>query len=849
MPIDWENLLISYLHDPPDKALDIRRHKHRAARYLTILLKRTVDADVVHRATRIEDWFASDYERIYLPKAGAHKEYAVDPQNGKLRIVHPLSGTESALSVDNITEDAITCQQKKIELNSVNPQERFLIIWRFLREYLSQINPDISFLPADTRLPDATIWNHLDISSGFRAVQTNRATRYALLAFALSPVQGFIANSRSLRDLWAGSYILSYLTFAAMKPLIDEFGPSVFVYPMLRNNPLLDNYLCKNYQTYKESINQDALNESLKIASIPNKFFALVPGDSSDEWVARIKQAAEDEWQRVASDIHKAINKEFTDLPHSANWSAKWDWQVQNYFDITAIALPTSNINDRDIAQWLDGKDCLSEVFESIHNLQRLQSLIPVADRYTGIDNIPILNNPGLWQAENKLTSRLLDAIRCVRRIPDNSPARLQTDISGMCSIFGVFEQMGPSNLADSARFWKEAAHRQFVKKNERLSALGLIKRNIHKLPGFDFIGSFPDTATIAATLWLNDTGINPDDYWKEGYWSGQWLHWQKIDEEEDQSPGVELFKRIKDQRKKCPVPTYYAVIMLDGDHMGQWIQGEKSPTLRKILDPKLIEYFDKRRNNPTGTDLLNTRKPVSPALHASISEALANFSLYAVPDIVKENKGTLVYAGGDDVLAFLPTEKVIECASALYRTFRGEDSVPPGYYSKGNKKYLMMGKTATASAGIVIAHYKEDLRDVLIEARRAEKRAKNAGRDRFCLSIMRHSGEHSTAIAKWEFAGALSKFIRAFKNGASDRWLYRLRSDVPVLEQFDSVAFISEASRQIAHSGDETTKIQLGDLIRPAWEQFSSDRSSAGSIAEFLTLLQSASFLTRGRD
>ena len=34
MSADWDLLTTAFLHDPPDKALDIRGHERRAARYL-----------------------------------------------------------------------------------------------------------------------------------------------------------------------------------------------------------------------------------------------------------------------------------------------------------------------------------------------------------------------------------------------------------------------------------------------------------------------------------------------------------------------------------------------------------------------------------------------------------------------------------------------------------------------------------------------------------------------------------------------------------------------------------------------------------------------------------------------
>jgi CRISPR-associated protein Cmr2 len=48
-------------------------------------------------------------------------------------------------------------------------------------------------LPAETRMPDHTIWDHLDITSALVPTIESGA---ALLAFKVAPVQEFIEKSR-----------------------------------------------------------------------------------------------------------------------------------------------------------------------------------------------------------------------------------------------------------------------------------------------------------------------------------------------------------------------------------------------------------------------------------------------------------------------------------------------------------------------------------------------------------------------------------------------------------------------------------------------------------------------------
>ena len=60
-----------------------------------------------------------------------------------------------------------------------------------------------------------------------------------VLTISLGPVQGFIATARKTRDLWGGSYILSSLSKAAAKALVEESSVEV-IFPGLDSPSRLD---------------------------------------------------------------------------------------------------------------------------------------------------------------------------------------------------------------------------------------------------------------------------------------------------------------------------------------------------------------------------------------------------------------------------------------------------------------------------------------------------------------------------------------------------------------------------------------------------------------------------------
>ena len=141
---------------------------------------------------------------------------------------------------------------------------------------------------------------------------------------------------------------------------------------------------------------------------------------------------------------------------------------------------------------------------------------------------------------------------------------------------------------------------------------------------------------------------------------------------------------------------------MFDGDRMGE----------------KLDRFGEKREA---------TRK---------VSQVLSAFALKRVKAIVESHDGTLVYAGGDDVLAILPSTKAIACAQDIRKAFREEGAA-----------FEFDG-----SCGIAIGHKKAPLQMLVREARRMEGVAKSRyGRSALAIALYKRSGEIIEWGCKWD--------------------------------------------------------------------------------------------------
>src|SRR5262249_8159999 len=91
----------------------------------------------------------------------------------------------------------------------------------------------------------------------------------------------------------------------------------------------------------------------------------------------------------------------------------------------------------------------------------------------------------------------------------------------------------------------------------------------------------FSDTATTAALKWLElGSGLDWRTWQRKGCWSGQWLHWATPDQDPDEDPCPDKLWNLIQRHKAAhgKPPAYYAILMLDGDRLGELLRGSKDP-------------------------------------------------------------------------------------------------------------------------------------------------------------------------------------------------------------------------------------------------------------------------------
>ena len=171
------------------------------------------------------------------------------------------------------------------------------------------------------------------------------------------------------------------------------------------------------------------------------------------------------------------------------------------------------------------------------------------------------------------------------------------------------------------------------------------------------------------------------------------------------------------------------------------------------------------------------------------ISTALAAFTEHVDP-IVRSYGGKTVYAGGDDVLALVPLDRVLSAATALRQYYLAafeaqfQDTPRPKDHEGNPLK-------TTISAGIVFAHFSTSLRAVMTEAHHLlDDVAKDGnGRDSIAASVLTSSGRTVLWCSSWTETNTsqtipeiLQDLSEAFNDEFASQFFYNVRQRFEVL-------------------------------------------------------------------
>jgi CRISPR-associated protein Cmr2 len=575
--IFWQTKIWGLLHDPALKALHTNSGRggnscwHKLA-VMQAWVDQGLDPETVQRKAleqiHLADLIASASDRGALGSLSVSEDYApAGDRTRGLKLFHLLSGASQDFKLSEGHHQAMLQTSRKQYLNDIeeglfnvvitdqtdgvdkpiyqieHPKQLFWWLWRCFPmavcEALGDGKPDerLLLMPAETRLPDSSIWSHVSTTAalagaltGFEVTvddmqrwPTGKAPSRAYLAsFSFTPIQELIKASRKMRDFWAGSWILHYLSARVCWGLANLYGPDSLVYPNLFQQPLIDHWLLEKWPSFAPWIPNPG-ERRLLTAGFPNVIVMVLPEAKVAAAMQRAEQILKEEWLALGQlSLEELQNRGW--MPELTAEHTTWNgWlkaQWQTYWTAVPIGAPDQDLASSEIYQtetpdvWRDAQNAAYQLTDK----QRLftdkeTTFLQAAGklRQERYGKYPFKVNVGSWwpyvfdQARHSLT-----AVKNARTWELPTAFSVRSTISGIGGAVHAGEDRLPEGKVK--RSWQH--HAGLFDGREQLNATETVKRVLHKVLPKRFSGlteatletAYPDlTAGVAGYLKVSE--------------------------------------------------------------------------------------------------------------------------------------------------------------------------------------------------------------------------------------------------------------------------------------------------------------------------------------------------------
>ncbi|MDY7016436.1 MAG: type III-B CRISPR-associated protein Cas10/Cmr2, partial [Cyanobacteriota bacterium] len=279
-------------------------------------------------------------------------------QSDRVVVSHLLSG--ASLTLENCqklpTSSPVApfpSTRERGELQML-PEKLFWWLWRCLPQAICQHlgREEAILLPASETLPDASVWSHASLAAAMAGALVGKPQRGTipndklsargesflscphLAIFSFSPVQELIKASRKMRDFWAGSWILHYLSARVCWKLAQKYGPDCLIYPSLYQQPSIDHWLLQKWPDFAPWV-EEPNDRALLTAGFPNVIVALLPEGEVEAAMQTARQTlVSEEWlQNLGGQVYEQLKArrwvgKLT--PDNSTWNGwlKHQWQI-----------------------------------------------------------------------------------------------------------------------------------------------------------------------------------------------------------------------------------------------------------------------------------------------------------------------------------------------------------------------------------------------------------------------------------------------------------------------------------------------------------------------------------------
>jgi CRISPR-associated protein Cmr2 len=596
-----------------------------------------------------------------------------------------------------------------------------------------------------------------------------------LLLIGLGPVQDFIAAARRCQDLWFGSFLLSELSRAAAKAVgAGDPGNVAFIFPPSVNEENVANkILCRVPKGRSKELAELSYRAVVqKLSELADDAYAGLPEAGGlfkrDVADAQLEDLLEWQWVSVPFEVdsdYKVARARVEDLFARSKFLRAWrqpPWNPIAGVPKSSVDGARESVLDESI-YGKQGAPTPPQVLRQKYGVGKGERLCGVGLlKRRGADKADALgpNDAPRWQTPAFHSTSHIAAGPVLTRI-HNHPEGATLVRKYLKSLEKGWDGLSLSlqrvTIRASSLSEKDADTITLTDpvsgKSARVDRVLNSSKNDRR--GVDGVVLFEDRlpALLDEALESGQNDLISDER------RARWV-------EQARRSLAELLEELE-----CPTPTpYYALLLADGDRMG------------KALDR--LSTMDQ---------------------HREVSTRLESFAKQCGAT-VESFGGSLLYSGGDDVLAMVPLHTALQCARKLADDFKDVLAGTPAAGPDGPE-----GEKPTLSVGLAIAHHMEPLSDVRELAKDAEKLAKKA-RNSLALMVQKRSGGCLSVSRPWSDPESLDKVLWDWVNALQG-------NDMPDSAAFelDRAVTVFEAERDARNDECPDTRRAVLALVRRA--------------------------------
>lgn len=477
------------------------------------------------------------------------------------------------------------------------------------------------------------------------------------MLFSIGPVQEFIAQARKTRDLWFGSHVLSEISKAAARQLV-EVHKARMIFPYL---------------------NQEMLEQGVDNLIVANKVVAIVNTSNPKQVALDVRRAVTLKWLNYAKDAKEHLGTSII--------GPMWDRQVKDFVEFYAVWC-TLHHEDQ-YSETLKKAEQLMSARKTLRDFKPNEPADLLGDPKSSLDggreSVLKLKKNGEYQRLGIKPSEYLDSISLVKRV-SNRTLEEKRNFRSVCQV--AFRQFTDALAQEQHQNLREQANSYIKEIVSKLKSMGMEQNKLNKFDlenAYDFF--YPnriEEAIIELMPAVRAYQMLEDN-----------VHIQLTD------TFTEKLNNLLANTSMRPT-SYYALLVGDGDHMGDCLRNMKSIKQHQEFTRKLSDFAS------------------------------------AVDTIVTEKcSGQMIYSGGDDLMAILPLHHCLKAARSIQQAFTSQmNAAVPEHIRR-----------PTLSIGVTIVHMVEPLEQSLKLARAAEKLAKQK-RNELAVHFQKRSGSEEMRVS-----------------------------------------------------------------------------------------------------